>query len=226
MKYNFETISMERVRSSLVKRRNTSLYSDYLDKPYFDIKEVFGNPTTSSDSILGEKTRLEWEIIVELDSGDTVGIDIYDYKHGARGIDVRDIDDWHIACESDEVNPIEIINQIMKDHYRGLQHDYDGLEKPSFQTAMEKGKYSDQLLAMQIATGNSDITDFEISEDNQEIPTVFYTDKSGKQTNIPYIDNASAEESFEKNQTKNSEDPKSHGLIDYDINYPNTRGYI
>lgn len=219
MKYNFEKVTTKGVNNGLVEGRNTSLNGD-LNINYDELIEVFGEPTHSTDSD-APKTRREWELIVELDNGDNIGIDIYDYEHNYDGIAVDEVEDWHVASERtstdgvEKIDAVAIIKQIVQEHRR-LKHRYimpniiDLPENPSFESIMSTGTYADQLLAIQILVGDSEIKEigvtdnYGIAESNYAYYTTYSSGVSYEQR-IMYLDDDDdgIEEEFEVAQAEN-----------------------
>lgn len=211
MKYNFEKVTAEGVNNGLVEGKNTSHNGD-LNINYDELIEVFGEPTHSTDSD-APKTRREWELIVELDNSDNIGIDIYDYEHSYDGIAVDEVDDWHVAAERvstdgvEKIDAMKILQQIVQDHRR-LKHN-DLPENPSFESIMSTGTYADQILAIQILTGDSEIKEigvtdnYGIAESNYAYYTTYSSGVSYEQRIMYLDDDSGIEEEFEVAQAEN-----------------------
>lgn len=207
MKYNFERVTAEGVNNGLVEGKNTS-HNGNLNINYDELIEVFGEPTHSTD-FDGQKTRREWELIVELDNGDNIGIDIYDYEHSYDGIAVDEVDNWHVASERvsadgvEKIDAVKVLQQIVQDHRRLKHNDFP--ENPSFESIMSTGTYADQMLAIQILEGDSEIKEIRVTNNYgiAESNYAYYTNSSDEESKIVYLDNSNVEEEFRKSQTVN-----------------------
>jgi hypothetical protein len=211
MKYNFEKATEKNVDDGLVQARNTSL-NGHLGILYDEIIEVFGEPTWSTDSE-AHRTRREWELIVELDNGDDIGIDIYDYKDNENGFEVDEIEAWHVASERtstdgvEKIDAVAVLQQIVQDHRRLKHNDFP--ENPSFESIMSTGTYADQLLAIQKLMGDSEIKEigvtdnYGIAEPNYAYYTTYSSGVSYEHRIMYLDDDSGVEEEFEVAQAEN-----------------------
>jgi hypothetical protein len=211
MKYNFEKVTTEGVNNGLVEGRSTSL-NGHLGILYDELIEVFGEPTWSTDSE-AHRTRREWELIVELDNGDDIGIDIYDYKENEKGFSVDEVEAWHIASERkstdgvEKIDVVAILQQIVQDHRRLNHNDFP--KNPSFESIMSTGTYADQLLAIQKLIGDSEIKEigvtdnYGIAESNYAYYTTYSSGVSYEQRIMYLDDDSGIEEEFEVAQAEN-----------------------
>ena len=82
------------------KRANGTCLQGYINGSYYELVDAFGPPIGGTDEY---KTDAEWLLILN----DDVVATIYNYKSGknylgANGLNVEDIDRWHIGGKSSE----------------------------------------------------------------------------------------------------------------------------
>lgn len=81
-------------------RSNGTSLRGYINGTYDELVEVFGEPIAATDDY---KSDAEWLLILN----DDVVVTIYNYKSGknylgANGLNVEDIDRWHVGGKSSE----------------------------------------------------------------------------------------------------------------------------
>ena len=85
-------------------RANGTCLRGYLTGTYNDLVDAFGPPMAGCDEY---KTDAEWILIFNTPAEEEVVVTIYNYKSGknylgADGLQVRDIENWHIGGKSNE----------------------------------------------------------------------------------------------------------------------------